>query len=412
MNILFLNAYFYPENIAFSHLEQDIMEGLVRAGHTLSVICPTPTRGISPEVTQQYKNVRHEDLNGVEVRRFIAPCEGKNPLIRAFRYFWCHFRGDMLAKRRKDIDAVFAVSTPPTQGFFAGKVAKKLGVPLIYSLQDVFPDSLASTGLSREGSLLYRIGARIERKTYARSSSVIVLCETVKQNLLSKGVPEKKLTVVNNWIDLSAVHPVKKEDNRLFGEFGIDREVFTVVYAGNFGASQGTDVILEAAKLLKDRRDIAFVIFGGGSEYEKAVRLKEQEKLSNVMLNPLLPSDRVPEVYSMGDVALITAKKGVGKTAMPSKLWTIMACGTRIIASFDTDSELSEVLKRSGAGFCIEPETPQALAQAIQNAFEDQKAGVQIDTARAREYLTEHASKKICVERYVQVIENAERSAE
>ena len=261
MKLLFLNAYFYPENIAFSHLEQDMMEGLVRAGHELLVICPTPTRGVSQDVVRKYQSIRSESVNGVEVRRFRAPCEGTNPLIRAFRYFWCHFQGDRIAGRQKGIDAVFAVSTPPTQGYFAGKVAKRLGVPLLYSLQDVFPDSLVTTGLTRPDSLLYRIGARIERKTYARCAHIVVLCETVRRNLLAKGVPESRLTVVNNWIDTSSVKPVPREENRLFGELGLDRERFVVVYAGNFGSSQGEDVILQAAKQLESRRDIVFEVF-------------------------------------------------------------------------------------------------------------------------------------------------------
>ena len=387
MKILFLNAYFYPEVIAFSHLEQDIMEGLVKAGHRLCVICPTPSRGVSGETAEQYKRIKHETLNGVEIHRFRAPCEGKNPLIRAFRYFWCHFRGNMLAKRQKDVDAVFAVSTPPTQGYFAGKVAKKLGVPLIYSLQDVFPDSLVTTGLAKETSLLYRIGAGIEKKTYDRCARIIVLCETVRQNLLKKGVSEQKLLTVNNWIDTNAVQPVKREDNRLFDEFGVDRSRFLVVYAGNFGASQGAGVILDAAELLKNDDRITFMIFGGGSEYDR--------RLANVAIHPLLPPDRVSEVYSMGDVALITCKKGVGKTAMPSKLWSIMACGTPIIASFDTDSELAWILGDSNAGVCVAPEDPQALAAAVKASLTAEK------TTNSREYVSAHADKQSCVEQYV-----------
>ena len=405
MKILFLNAYFYPEVIAFSHLEQDIMEGLVKAGHELSVICPTPSRGVSAENIGKYKTIKNEMINGVKVHRFWAPVEGKNPLIRAFRYFWCHFRGDMIAKRRKDIDAIFAVSTPPTQGYFASKVAKKLGVPLIYSLQDVFPDSLATTGLSREDSLLYRIGARIAQKTYDRSARIIVLSESVRKNLLNKGVSSEKLLTVNNWIDAEAVKPVRREDNRLFDEFGVDREKFIVLYAGNFGASQGTDVILDAAEMLKDDDRIAFVIFGGGSEYEKAVAAVNARQLTNVSIHPLLPADRISEVYSMGDAALITCKKGVGKTAMPSKTWSIMACGTPIIASFDVGSELEDILTEAGAGVCVEPEDPSALAEAIKRACNKKASGAVRDGSAAREYVKRCASKEACVNKYIQCFE-------
>ena len=167
MNILFVNAYFYPENIAFSHLEKDIIEGLQKAGHEIIVICPTPTRGVSDEVYREYKHRKAEEINGIKVRRYAAPREGKNPIIRAFRYIWSNLREYMIGKRYRDVDAVFAVSTPPTQGWIAGKLAKKLKVPFVYSLQDVFPDSLVTTGLTGEHSLLYKIGAKIEKRPTA-----------------------------------------------------------------------------------------------------------------------------------------------------------------------------------------------------------------------------------------------------
>ena len=106
----------------------------------------------------------------------------------------------------------------------------------------------------------------------------------------------------------------------------------------------------------------------------------------------------------MGDVALITCKKGVGKTAMPSKTWSIMACGTPIIASFDTDSELAGILKSSGAGVCVEPEDPEALSRAVLDAYSrrsDRREG-----ASPRDYVLENVAKKTGVGAYVKVIES------
>ena len=407
MRILFLDAYFYPENIAFSHIEEDVMDSLIRAGHRITVVCPTPCRGICEDVIREYRNKKAEVYRGIHIERYRAPREGKNPVLRAFRYFWCNVRGNSVAKKHRDTDVIFAVSTPPTQGYYAGKLAKKLHVPLVYSLQDIFPDSLVSTGLSREGSLLYRIGARIERKTYPRCSRIIVLSETARRNLLRKGVPEEKLVTVSNWIDADRVRPVPRAENRLFDEYGVDRECFTVVYAGNFGNSQGTRVILEAAELLRGE-DVRFVLFGAGAEYEDAVRAVQQQRLDNVAIHPLLPAERVAEVYSMGDVALITGKKGVGQTALPSKLWSIMACGTPVIAAFDPDSELAGIVRTAQAGTVVEPENAQALADAVRAA---RSAGTHARTAE-RNYVIAHASKEACAAQYVRCIEEAAACAE
>ena len=401
MKILFLNAYFFPEIISFTHLEKDLIEGLLENGHELFVLAPTPTRGISDELYEKYRKCKHEELydSRVHVTRFFAPREGKNPIVRALRYFWCNAREYGLGKKHRDIDLIFAVSTPPTQGLLAGKLAKKLKCPFVYSLQDVFPDSLVTTGMTSEGSMIWKFGRKMENKTYARSSRVVVISQAIEDNLKNKGVSEDKLVQIPNWIDTDAVVPVCKESNRLYDEFGLSRDRFCVVYAGNFGAAQGADVVLQAAEKLKTQDDIQFVIFGGGAEYEKAVQTVRERSLTNVFIHPLLPQDRVPEVYSLGDVALITCKKGVGKSGMPSKTWSIMACNTPIVASFDTDSELAEILSASGAGICVEPEDEEELVHAILQQKENRNM-----KNNSRAYVMETASKRICTEKYIKTI--------
>ncbi|MBO4432160.1 MAG: glycosyltransferase WbuB, partial [Clostridia bacterium] len=128
MNILFLDAYFEPEQISFTHLEKDLLSGLVNAGHSVEVICPTPTRGIDRKTANIYKKRMSETIYDgyVHITRFNSPHEGKNPIIRAFRYFWCNIRTYQVGKKAHNIDLVFANSTPPTQGWVSGKVAKKL----------------------------------------------------------------------------------------------------------------------------------------------------------------------------------------------------------------------------------------------------------------------------------------------
>ena len=395
MNVLFLDAYYEPEQIAFTHLENDLIEGLITEGHRVHIVCPIPTRGVSPEVAKKYAKIKHQSRfkGKVKIDRFWAPPEGKNPILRAFRYFWCNLRTYQLGKSIKNVDVVFSNSTPPTQGLIAGMVAKKLGVPFVYSLQDIFPDSLVTTGLSSEKSILYKFGRIIENATYKKCKRIIVISNSMKENLLNKGFDKNKISVISNWIDTDVIKPVKREDNKLFDEFGIDRSKYIVLYAGNFGQAQGAEIVLEAAEELKDNNEILFVIFGGGSGFEAAN--KRAQGLSNVFIHQLLPQDRVSEVYSMGDVALITCKKGIGKSGMPSKTWSIMACNTPIIASFDTESELENVIRNSESGKSIEPENCSKLIMTIMQFSKASHHGC------ARDYVEKKASKKLCVEKYI-----------
>lgn len=409
MNLLFLDAYFEPETIAYTHLEKDLLEGLVRENSRIQIICPTPTRGISEKIRREYKGRKHETLYSgrVKVRRFWAPQEGKNPIIRAFRYFWCNLRTYQVALKATNIDMVFSNSTPPTQGMLSAMTAKRLSrkykkkVLFIYNLQDIFPDSLVNTGMTSEGSLLWKIGRKIENYTYKNADKIIVISEGFKRNIMKKGVKADKIEVISNWIDLDSVHPVNRNENKLIEEFSINPDKFLVVYAGNFGAAQGADIVLKAAEKLKDVSDIQFVIFGGGAYFEDAKR--EARELDNVFIHELMPPDRISEVYSLGNVALITCKPGTGNAGMPSKTWSIMACNTPIIASFDTDSDLTDVIRNYGAGECIKPGAVDDLAKEIRKYYLEWKNGEQ-KFLNLRECVRLNASKEICVERYINVL--------
>ena len=116
-------------------------------------------------------------------------------------------------------------------------------------------------------------------------------------------------------------------------------------------------------------------------------------------LTGLLPQDRVPEVYSLGDVALILGKKGIGSSGVPSKTWTIMACGTPIIAAVDTESELAQTICGAEAGICLEPGDPEALAAAI-TAMQTQRERY----AGGRAYVCDHASKATAICRYLEIL--------
>ena len=405
MKVLFLDAYFNPEIIAFTHLENDIIDTLIKKGHEINIICPTPTRGVDKNTVKKYSSILHETLydGKVSVHRFKAPQETKNPVLRAIRYFWCNLRQYQIGKKYKDTDIIFCASTPPTQGLLMARLGKKLNCPTLYSLQDVFPDSLVNAEITREGSLVWKIGRKIENYTYRYADKIIVISEGIKRNLLKKGVNEQKIHTVSNWIDINDVRPVKREDNTILSEFGIDKDKFIVVYAGNFGATQGAEIIIKTAKQIEESNDIQFVIFGGGPYFEE-----EKEKaasLKNVFMHPLLPQSRVSEVYSLGDLCLITCKKGTGSASLPSKTWSIMACNTHIIASFDKDSDLAEVLASSGAGECVEADNSELLTEAIEKRYSAWKNG-EIADINLRSYVEKNASKEACAEEYVRIMEN------
>lgn len=408
MNILIFNAYYTPEVAASMFLEEDIAHGFAKAGHNVLMYIPVPCRGISDETRKKYNSIREEVLENGNLRivRYPLMKEGKNVLLRALRYILQNIKQFCLGSKVKGIDAIFCGSTPPTQGLMCALLKKKLEakyhrkIKFVYNLQDVFPDSLVAAGLTHKESILWKIGRKIEDFVYKNADDIIVISNSFKENLYKKGIDTKKVHVIHNWIDTESVVPIDKVKNSLYEEYGLDRDKFIVIYAGNFGAAQGAEIVIDAAMRLKSEDDIYFVIFGGGNQYENACEKVRELSLQNVTINPLLPQERVSEVYSLGDVAIITCKKGFGMAGMPSKTWSIMACNTPIIASFDLDSELAEIIKEAGVGECVEPESAVLLAEKI---YEYYLNGKHLNIS-AREYVIQNASKIECIQQYCDVL--------
>lgn len=405
--ILKLAAYYAPEQFANWHLIEDLEHALINDNYLMDVYTPMPTRGIDKETRKRYQAIPIEKKldNRVHIYRFPLMREKRNPIVRALRYIIGNIRQYHRAIKTNDVDLVFCDSTPPTQGMLCAMVAKKLSkkykkkVPFVFNLQDIFPDSLVYTGLSKKNSISWKIGRKIEDYTYRHADKIIVISEGFKQNIMAKGVPEEKIAVVPNWVDTQKVQPVQRKDNRLIDEFHLDSNKFMVVYAGNFGVAQGADIVLRAAEKLQDCKDIHFFVLGGGSEFQKAKEYVAEKKLQNVTIDALLPQERVPEVYSLGDLALITCKKGAGGSGLPSKTWSIMACDTSIVASFDTDSELARILETERLGKCVEPENVEALVAAIKEVYLQRN----MPKNSARSYVEKFASKSKCVAEYVKI---------
>lgn len=408
MNILIFNAYYTPEVAASMYLEEDIAFGFANAGHHVLMYVPTPCRGIDDEIRNKYKHIKEEKYcdGRLVIKRYPLIKENNNVMLRALRYILQNIKQYLLGIQEKDIDVIFCGSTPPTQGLVCSLIKKMLkkrygkNVRFVFNLQDIFPDSLVAAGLAKQGSIVWKIGRVIENKVYESADRIIVISESFKKNLMDKNVPVSKIQVVHNWIDTKKVKPVEKKNNVLFEEYNISRNKYTVVYAGNFGVAQGAEIVILAAEKMKQIDDIQFVIFGGGNNFNEARNTVQRLNLKNVFIYPLLSQERVSEVYSMGDVALITCKKGFGVAGMPSKTWSIMACNTPILASFDENSELAKIICESGMGECIEPENLDLLVETLLRWYKNTAAV----TLMGRQYVEVNASKEFCISQYCDAI--------
>jgi len=414
MKILRLSGYYYPEQVASSHLIDDLEEAFEKEGFLSDVYVPVPSRNVDESLKEKYQNMLYEERRGgtIRVHRFLLSNEKKGAISRAIRYLKQNIKQYKLGKKAKDIDLIFASSTPPTQGFLCGKVKKKLckkykrNVPFIYNLQDIFPDSLVSAGMTKKGSLIYKIGRKIENYSYKMADKIIVISEGFKSNLMQKGVDESKIVVIPNWIDSSKVISIDRKDNVLFDRYNLDRNKFYVTYSGNLGLSQNLDMLLDIAKEFKDEiKDLHFVLIGEGAKKEELQKRIEEEQIKNVDILPFQPYSDIAHVFSLGDVGLIISKSKVGGSSVPSKTWSIMSAKRPIIASFDEDSELFRLVKEEKLGLTAKADDKEELKNAIRQLYSNREEATFMGET-ARKYVEENLNKEKCVGAYIDLIKS------
>lgn len=411
MKTLKLSPYYAPEQISSSHLSKDLAEAYKNAGIVTEIYCPTPCRGIDEETRKQYKKIKYEekDEGRVIVHRFSMFKEGKNPILRAVRYVLVNIIQYFKGTRAKDIDLVCAGSTPPTQGVLCALTAKRLSkrykkrVPFVFNLQDIFPDSLVHTGLTKKGSLIWKIGRKIEDYTYKNADVIIVISEGFKRNIMAKGVPEEKIVIIPNWVDETKVVYVERDKNPLFDKYNLDREKFYICYSGNIGHTQNLNLLVDAAAKLKDNKDIGFVIIGEGAEKEKLEQRVNEENLTNVSILPFQDYSDIAYVFSLGDMGLLISKKGVGNNSVPSKTWSIMSASRPVLASFDKGSDIDEVINDIGCGVCVDADDCDALVNEILTAYQNKETLAEMGK-KGREYIENFANKSKCTGKYVEIL--------
>lgn len=411
MKVLQLTGYFLPEKAASIYLVENRLEAFANEGFDMVIHASRPTRGLSDEEYAEYKNKEEEMMydGKLRVHRFAMYREGKNPVLRAMRYSFNWIIQLWYGLTEKNVDCVYLESTPPIQGLLGSLLKIFRNIPFVYCLQDVFPDSLAGTSLAKRGGLLWKIGRVIEDFTYKHADKIIVISEDFKKNIMAKGVPEEKIEVVYNWVDENAVVPVAKEDNPLFDEFGISRDKFHVVYAGNLGNAQNIDVIIDAANVLKEENDVEFVIFGTGGLKDQFVAKVNDLKLDNVKFFPLQPMERVSQVYGLGDVCVVSCKPGLGGAAMPSKMLSIMSAGRAVVASFDK-GELTYILENHKCGMYAPAGDADAFAGLIKHLAQNREE-CKIMGDNARKLILQKFTKAYGTSRYVEIIKSVSKTA-
>lgn len=400
MKITFLTGHLCKERHA---LLNELALDLGEYGAQVTVLTGYPSRRISQEVRNYYLEhpVEHISEN-VTVRRIGSKKgEGTGLFERMLKYLaltWALYR----EAKATPTDVYYIYSTPPFLGWAGILLGKK--APTLYNAQDLFPDTLVRIKGYGENNPLIAFLRFMEKKVYQHNTRIVTISNQMKHTIQEQGGDPEKIDVVYNWADGDSIHHVERSDNALMDELGIDKSKFILSYAGDIGLIQGWPTLAAAARILeKENPDIHFAIIGSGSYRDELEALIRNEHICNMSLHPLQPASRLSEIYSIGDLELVTIEPGLSKMVLPSKSWVIMTAGAALLVLVDQQSDLAHIVKEESLGYTMEFGTPQELAALIQQAYENRDKLPQMGR-NARRFSEKNTSRKVQTRKYFEIL--------
>jgi putative colanic acid biosynthesis glycosyltransferase WcaI len=407
MKLLIVNIYFHPDPTGTGLVITELARDLVCQGHEVTVITSVPhygghrpgTHGEREDVRSGSARIKRwaarwtlwqeSTLDGIRVIRTAVFMPRKNRLwSRALNYLSFSLLAIVAGARTGRHDVILCASPPLSIGVSAWLLSRLLKAPFVFNVQDIYPDAAVLMGVLRRPALI-RLLQRLERFIYERATRVVVISDGARRNLRDKGVPDGKLVVIPNWADVEFVTPFESENPFRRG-LGLDGRPI-VMFAGNIGLIAGLDTVLAAAAILR-RTHIHFLIVGDGNAKEALVSQARDMGLSNVTFLKTQPRSILPQVLSAADVHLVTLKRQMSTTSLPSKSYGIMASARPMVAAVDPGSEVWRLVEKAESGLCVPPEDPEALAQAIASLCNDPARSRRLGE-NARRYVVRHYAK-------------------
>ena len=364
MKILYISQYFHPEIGATTNRALANVRYLTKQGHDVTVLTEMPNhpKGI---IFEGYKGKMFmtETMEDFKIKRvWVYTSVKKNFITRLLFYISFAFLGTLSAIFSwKKYDIVYVTSPPLFVGIIG--LALKFFFPktkFIFEVRDLWPDAAVEMG-ELKNKHFRKFSYALEKSLYKNADHIVAVTKRFKQRIIEKGYSENKISVIRNGSDLSFM-PVDVSEE-LKEKFQIDKN-FIVIYAGNLGIAQNLTVVLKAAEKLKEK-NILFLMVGTGPEETLLKNYAKSHNLTNVIFTGEVAKDDMSEYLSLSDCGLIPLKKiEVFERTIPSKLFDYMSANLPIILG--VKGEAKEILEKSEAGICFEPDNVDELVEKIE----------------------------------------------
>ena len=345
-------------------------------------------------------DLREETVDGLHYYRtaFSASPLAKLPVLNQMQVI------DGLERRLAEIipqikPDVLHAHSPSLNAIAALRAGKKFGIPVVYEVRAFWEDAAVDHGTASEGGLRYRLTRALETHALKRADAVTTICEGLRRDIVARGIPADKITVIPNAVDIDKFAVGGVADQDLKAKLGL-QGARLIGFIGSFYAYEGLDILLRAVPALNATRpDLRILLVGGGPEDARLRQLAKDLNIADkVVFTGRVPHEQVQMYYDLLDV-LVYPRLSMRLTDLvtPLKPLEAMAQG-RVLAASDVGGHL-ELIVDGKTGVLFKADDPQALADKV-GALADAQADWPALRAAGRQFVESERNWKASVGRY------------
>lgn len=385
MKILYIHQYFKTPEEGGSIRSFYLASGLVKHGYDVEMI-----------TTHNKSKYELRPIEGIKVHYLPVFYDNHLGFIRRiFSFIKFYFLAVRLSKTIKDVDLIYAMTTPLTVGLIAMKLKKILNLPYYFEVGDLWPEAPIQMGFVKNvfvKSLLYSL----ERRIYSGADKIIALSPSIR-NYIEKVTPGKKVYLIPNMSDVEYFSPNQAERHHL-GKFVIS-------YFGAVGKANHLEYLIEAALLCqKHLPQVHFKLMGYGSELGRIMRLAKQTGIENIEFLSYGCKSKVKELLDDSDAVYVSfANYEVLNTGSPNKLFDGLAAGKLIIINFE--GWLKELIETHECGLSYDPEYPEEFIGSLELLLMDRELLSKYQD-NARQIAERYYSKDLHLQKLLKLLNN------
>lgn len=405
MEIIIISCVYPPEPVTTAQTSAQLAEAAIGQTHTVKVITNFPNRPAGKIYPGFRRHIYSKSVLSDQysiLRCFSTFSENSSILSRFLENISFGFTSGLALLFSKKPDVVYANTWPLFATGIVRLISSIRRIPLVISVQDIYPESLAVQGHFDTQGLVYRFLILVDRWIARGCEKIIAISESfVTIYTETRNIDPDRIAMIPNWVEENSIVPLPQMLYRK--ENGIQENAFVLVYGGNIGTAAGVDRLLKSLKGINHHRELVFIIAGAGSQLEACRKTAKEIKNIRVVIHSPWESEDTSKVLSAADVLVLPTAGEQSHVSVPSKMIPYLLSSRPVLVLALPESAVAQMIDQAGCGWVIRAGDNEAVVRKIEELASIPRADLFVMGKRGREYVLENMASEACLGKIINI---------